>query len=65
MSGRSAKEAMERMKSVAKARVDRVREIISGGDPKDAAPGGMTGEAAKAISGRQRQLDRQIEESGG
>ena len=55
----------------AKGALDRILSVIGGGGKKkkrkaeDVPLGGMAGEAKKTISGRQRQLDRQIEESGG
>lgn len=66
MSGRSAKEAMEKIKERATRAYERAREVVSRGDPAEAPIGeGAAERARRTIQSRPSRIDAEIEKAGG
>ena len=66
MSGRSAKEAMEKIKERATRAYDQARDVWKRGDPAEAPVGdGMVERARQSIQSRPSRLDSAIEKAGG
>ena len=69
MSGRSAKEALEKFKDRAGRAADKAKEFLNMDDaPKaDDVPlgDGLAGKAKKSIKGRKKRLDDEIKRQGG
>ena len=66
MSGRSAKEAMEKIRERATRAYERARDVVSRGDPDEAPLGtGMAERARQTIQQGQARRDAQIERDGG
>ena len=66
MSGRSAKEAMEKIKARATRAYEQARDVWQGGDPAEAPIGeGAAERARQNIQSRPSRLDAAIERDGG
>jgi hypothetical protein len=66
MSGRSAKEAMEKIKERATRAYEQARGVLQGGDPKEVPLGeGAAERAREAIRSRPSRIDAEIEKAGG
>jgi hypothetical protein len=66
MSGRSAKDALDKMATKAKNAYKKAKDAVTGGDPDDVPlGGGMAERARENIKSRKSRLDKAIEDSGG